>query len=170
MKLQNKVQKVVCYIVLATCAIAFFFALGLATNFFNLMFIRVLGIRGGNLFKEIQPFNRKLVSSIIIMIVLVVSLFISRTHIRRRYYISNYIATILVVAVNISVSIWGILNVLEFRNRFLTEVDFETWATYNTSIRNRPLVGRKYRCPYISSYCFTSLIGKFNLENKTDEI
>jgi len=118
MKLQNKVQKVVCYIVLATCAIAFFFALGLATNFFNLMFIRVLGIRGGNLFKEIQPFNRKLVSSIIIMIVLVVSLFISRTHIRRRYYISNYIATILVVAVNISVSIWGILNVLEFRNRF----------------------------------------------------
>lgn len=130
MKLQNKVQKVVCYIVLATCAIAFFFALGLATNFFNLMFIRVLGIRGGNLFKEIQPFNRKLVSSIIIMIVLVVSLFISRTHIRRRYYISNYIATILVVAVNISVSIWGILNVLEFRNRFLTEVDFETWATY----------------------------------------
>jgi hypothetical protein len=127
MKRQIKVQKIVCYIILFSCAIAFVFALGLATNIYNLMFAGDFDIKGYKIFEDIQPFNRELIVRCILMIVLVVFLFITRSHLRRRYYISNYVVTTFSALINVFISIWAISNILDFKQRFLTEVDFEGW-------------------------------------------
>lgn len=127
MKLQTKVQKIVCLIVLMTSALSFFISLGLATDLSVLKKAKIYRIAGNELFTTIQPFNRLLVRITIGLIVLAIFLFITRTHLRRRYYISNYIAISIVVLANIGTSIWAILTIVDFRNQFLNNVDFEGW-------------------------------------------
>lgn len=127
MKLQNKVQKIICYIVLATSAIAFIFSLGLATNIYDLIMATDYGVAGVELVDEIQPINRRLVIYMIILILLSLFLFITKTHNRRRYYISNYITSILFAIVGIGVAAWSFITISNFKTRFLTEVDFEMW-------------------------------------------
>lgn len=131
MKKQMKFQKIVCLVNLITAALAFFLALGLLTDLYNLTFaFTVTGreVTGRELYMEMQPFNRLLVKRCIIMIVLAVFLFVTRTQLRRKYYISNYIAISASVLVNIVLSALSIASILECKQRFLTEVDFETWA------------------------------------------
>lgn len=126
MKKQMKFQKIVCFVNLITAALAFFLALGLLTDLYNLTF--AFTVTGRELYMEMQPFNRLLVKRCIIMIVLAVFLFVTRTQLRRKYYISNYIAISASVLVNIVLSALSIASILECKQRFLTEVDFETWA------------------------------------------
>lgn len=126
MKKQMKFQKIVCLVNLITAALAFFLALGLLTDLYNLTF--AFTVTGRELYMEMQPFNRLLVKRCIIMIVLAVFLFVTRTQLRRKYYISNYIAISASVLVNIVLSALSIASILECKQRFLTEVDFETWA------------------------------------------
>ncbi|MDD3999462.1 MAG: hypothetical protein PHX62_01025 [Bacilli bacterium] len=138
MKLQLKFQKIVCYLVLVVCALAFVFSLGLVTDIYNLMPAVDWGIQGNEIFLDIQPFNRNQVNLVILMIIAAVFLFITRTNVRRKYYTSNYIATLMVVLINIAVSIWAIINVLEFKQRFLTEVDFPAWLAIRDIISDFP--------------------------------
>lgn len=138
MKLQIKVQKIICWIVLASCVLAFFFALGLATDIYKVMMAGDFGVPGAEIFEDIQPFNRALVFRCILMIVLVIFLFITRTHIRRRYYISNYLTSIAAFLLNTLVPIWGIINILDIKKRYLTEVDFEIWYRISHDVPGVP--------------------------------
>ena len=94
MKVQMKFQKFICMATVIIAAIAFAISLGLLTDIYciqewaeNIRF----GDIDDNLFKAMQPFNNQLVLSYIAIIVLGVFLFITNTHKRRNYYISNYI-------------------------------------------------------------------------------
>ena len=136
MKKQLKFQKKVCYIALLASAIAFFFSLGLLTDLYNLMFATT--VKGCEIFKDIQPFNRAMVRDCILMIVMVVFLFITRTHIRRRYYISNYIAVAAASLISSFLAIYDITQILNFKRRFLTEVDFEKWLEMRELIEDFP--------------------------------
>ena len=118
---------------LLTSGIHFIFSLGISTNISNLIYAKIYDIDGAEIFDEIQPFNRQLVLISIIMILLSVFLFITKTNNRRKYYISNYISIGLSAIFNISSSIWGLRNIFTFRNRFLTEVDFDTWFQFHES-------------------------------------
>lgn len=136
MKKQLKFQKKVCYIALLASAIAFFFSLGLLTDLYNLMFATT--VKGREIFNDIQPFNRAMVRDCILMIVMVVFLFITRTHIRRRYYISNYIAVAAASLISSFLAIYDITQILNFKRRFLTEVDFEKWLEMRELIEDFP--------------------------------
>lgn len=136
MKKQLKFQKKVCYIALLASAIAFFFSLGLLTDLYNLMFATT--VKGHEIFNDIQPFNRAMVRDCILMIVMVVFLFITRTHIRRRYYISNYIAVAAASLISSFLAIYDITQILNFKRRFLTEVDFEKWLEMRELIEDFP--------------------------------
>lgn len=127
MKKQMKFQKIVCLVNLITAAVAFFFSLGLLTDIYKLLF--AVGIPGNKLYKEMQPFNKDLVRRCIIMIVLAASLFVTRTQIRRRYYISNYIMLSASALANLTFSLISIFKILGYRHRFLTEVNFELWRS-----------------------------------------
>ncbi|HEY8396122.1 MAG TPA: hypothetical protein VIK96_05015 [Bacilli bacterium] len=136
MKKQMKFQKIVCLIALLIAAIAFFFALGLLTDIYKVMFASQAG--ADKLFKDIQPFNRQLVNICILMIVLAVFLYITKTHVRRRYYISNYIALAVTIAVYVFLPIISILQILNFKKRFLTEIDFPAWLEMRELISDFP--------------------------------
>ena len=129
-------QKLVCLIALLAAAIAFFFSLGLLTDIYKLMF--AVGVRGSELFKQMQPFNRQLVIRCIAMILLAVLLYVTRTQLRRRYYISNYVAIGGTVILNVLFSSLSIARILEYKRRFLTEVDFEAWLALRESIPDFP--------------------------------
>ncbi len=58
------------------------------------------------------------------LIVISCTLFITNTHIRRKYYISNYISTFLVFAATLAASVWTVLGIRPFRERYLA-MDFD---------------------------------------------
>lgn len=130
MKLQMKMSKILCILILAFAVLSFVFALGLSNTLYNVYMQQANGLgknQGPHLFKEIQPFNTELVNISITFIVAAVFLFVTKIHSRRNYYISNIVATIVVAGLNIGLGIYGVINCLIFRNRFLTEVNFEAY-------------------------------------------
>lgn len=138
MKLQTKVQKIICFLILLSSALSFFVSLGLVTDLYKLSMARDWGVEGVEVFWDIQPFNRLLVQINIVLIVIAVFLFVTRTHDRRRYYISNYIITILVAITNFVTSIWAIINVKNYRYKFVHGVDFEAWLSKREIIPDLP--------------------------------
>lgn len=180
MKLQKKVQRIICNTTLASCAIAFFLALGLATDIYNLMPAVDWNIKGVELFEDIQPFNSQLVMTSIIMIVLAISLFVTRTHLRRRYYISNHIAIWVAGLFNIAASVWAILNILKFKKQFLTEVDFKAWLEMRQLISDFPYtestlwldlnIASRLVLIFVSLLLFVNLIWKIMLMKYEDRL
>lgn len=130
MKLQMKISKILCYTVLAFAVLGFIFSLGLSNTLYNVYMQRANGLGkndGPHLFLQIQPFNHNLVNICIAFIVAALFLFVTKIHSRRNYYISNIITTIVVVGLNLGLGLYALINVLKFRQRFLTETDFETY-------------------------------------------
>lgn len=165
---------------MASSAIAFFLALGLATDIYNLMPAVDWNIRGVELFEDIQPFNSQLVMANIILIVLAVFLFVTRTHLRRRYYISNHIAIWVAGLANIVSSVWAILNILKFKKHFLTEVDFEAWLEMRKLIPDFPYtestlwldlnIASRLLLIFVSLLLFVNLIWKIMLMKYEDRL
>ncbi len=144
MKLQIKIQKIICILALISGALCFIFAIGITTDIYNLYLTSALkDFDGMEIFNEIQPFNSQLVKVSILMILVAVLLFITNTNKRRNYYISNYVVTALVAATNIIASLWAIKNINIFKIKFKTETDFKKYFDiYNTN--KKILVNVKY--------------------------
>lgn len=136
MRKQVKIEKIICFIMLAASVACFIFALGLTTDIYNLLFVEDFDVEGYELYYDIQPFNKNLVQMCIISIVLSVFLFITKTHSRRKYYISNYIIIGVIFVFNIVLAVWGISQISYYKEWFLTNVDFEGWEFVTTIIGN----------------------------------
>ncbi len=130
MKLQFNISKIICYAVLVISVICFLFSLGITTDIYNLYLLSSFNVSGSEIYQDIQYFNKTIVNMIIISIVLACTLFITRTHIRRKYYISNYVNVIIVSLYDIVVSFIAIFNLIYFRDYFLNNVDFEEYKKW----------------------------------------
>ena len=96
-------QKILCFAALAACGILFLYALGLSTDLFDGLFYALpeeaklatakVNVPGAEVYYEIQPFNRQLLNNSILLLLAGCLLFITNTHSRRRYYISNAVST-----------------------------------------------------------------------------
>ena len=126
MKDQMKFQKIICMATVIIAAIAFAISLGLLTNIYSIQewagTIK-FGSTEDNLFKTMQPFNNQLVLTYIAIIVMGCLLYITNTHKRRNYYISNYIIIIVLVVFTIAMSALNIYKILQYRAEFLS-IDF----------------------------------------------
>ena len=140
MKKQMKFQKIFCFVMLISSALCFVFALGITTNLYNATLANgcviitdageiLEGVPGAEIYYEIQPFNKLLVRITIVMILLAVLQFVVRTNNRRKYYISNYVATGLQVIGCVAIAGWAIYELLYWREYFLT-IDFEAWQQF----------------------------------------
>lgn len=69
-------------------------------------------------------YNDKLVMVGIGLIIVSLVLFLTNTHVRRKYYIGNYIATGLVAVANIGAAAWLMRESAYFMGKFM-EIDFE---------------------------------------------
>ena len=127
-----KIQKIVCFLVLAASVVVFLYSLGIMTDLYDALYYTIPNkdnldrsrVEGARVYYDMQPFNQQFLHFSIILILCAVLLFLTNTNIRRRYYISNIIAVIINAAVNVYVSIWAHGQIVGFKEQFL-QVNFE---------------------------------------------
>lgn len=131
-KKQMTAQKVICLLALIASVLAFAYSLGMMTDLYDTLSPatthinwarKQLGIEeqtdfGFSILKDMQPFNRDLLSASIGLILLSCLLFITNTASRRRYYIANYVSTGLSAVAGIGVAIWARTQVETFRVQY----------------------------------------------------
>ena len=140
MKTQMRFQKYLCLVVLILGALALVYSfcyssgalskLNVVLNNDNFTDYVAEGKNDASIASDIQGFNNILMYCGIALIGLAVILYITACNKRRNYYVSNYVATGVVVGGNIAISLaMMIMNGMwlgEFRN-----VDFEAWKQFN---------------------------------------
>ena len=124
------VEKIVCFAVLAAAVLIFIYSLGLVTDLHYNNFAYYAEdpenpmFDGANIYNEIQPFNQLLTKAGLALILSALSLFVFGAHKRRKYYLGNYITIGLNSALTIGVSVWGIRNVIKYKEMYY-QIDFE---------------------------------------------
>ena len=136
-KRQVKLQKILCLALLIVSALIFLYALGIMTDLYEALYSTIsdprnldeTDVAGSRVYYDMQPFNRDLLRASIGIILLCITLFITNTHKRRKYYIGNYISTTMVVAGAAAFSIWA-HNGIEFYKAQFLQVNFEELAEF----------------------------------------
>ncbi|MBO2517057.1 MAG: hypothetical protein CW338_07295 [Clostridiales bacterium] len=131
-------QRIICLAALIASALVFAYSLGIMTDLYDLFGGMDLNkasdsrrvVQGFKIFYDMQPFNRTFTRLSIVLMLMAVLLFITNTHNRRRYYISNYISTGLYFAGSIALTVWAHRYIDLFRTDFVTRVDFAGLAQY----------------------------------------
>ncbi len=124
------VQKIVCFVVLAAAALVFIYSLGLVTDLHYNNFAYYAEdpnypvFEGAEIYQEIQPFNKALTTAGLCLILSALAVFVFGSHKRRKYYVGNYVAIGINSALTIGVSVWGILNVIKYKEMY-NKIDFE---------------------------------------------
>ena len=141
-------QKILCFAALVACGILFLYSLGLSTDLFDGLFYALpeeakletakVNVPGAEVYYQIQPFNRQLLNNSILLLLVGCLLFITGTHSRRRYYISNAVSTFGFAGVGIWLSIWTHMNIADFKAKFLA-IDFTAYEKYATR-RKKPYI------------------------------
>jgi len=132
-KKQIKCQKLLCIAAIAACALTFLYALGLMTDLYDALYstmrnpydLTETDVPGSILYYMMQDFNRDLLKFSIGLILLACLLFLTQTHVRRKYYVGNYVAVGLYSVATVAYSLWAHAYVAGYRAAFLTQVDFE---------------------------------------------
>ena len=131
-KKQLKIQKIVCFLVLAASVVVFLYSLGIMTDLYDSLYYTIPNkdnldrsrVDGARVYYDMQPFNRQFLHFSIGLILCAVLLFLSNTNSRRRYYSSNVIAVVINLAANIYVAVWAHAQIVAFKAQFL-QFDFE---------------------------------------------
>lgn len=133
MKAQMKFQKIVCLVCLIASVVAFVYGLGICTDLQSfLYYLSAEGktplVGGANIYFDIQPFNAEFVNGAIVSIIISVTLFITMTNTRRKYYISNFVSAGAVVVYNLYFFIKHIPTCMAFRAQYVNGVDWDAAA------------------------------------------
>ena len=127
-KKQMTFQRIVCMALLASCVIVFIYSLGLMTDLYDGVYQTyrngVSRVDGGEIYMDMQAFNRGLTNMSIVMILVALFNFVMGTNSRRKYYIGNYLSVGLTAVCNVGVSIWALVQLMSFRAEYL-KMDFE---------------------------------------------
>ena len=130
-KKQVSLQKILCFIAVGVSAAIFIYSLGIITDLYDALYSTMrnpndlfqTSVPGSFVYYEMQGFNQSFLMYGIGMILLALLLFITNTHIRRKYYIGNYVASGAWAAAGIGGAIWAHGQIEYFKAKFL-QVDF----------------------------------------------
>ncbi len=131
-KKQLTLQKILCFLAIVSSAVVFLYSLGIMTDLYDTLYstmrnpadLTQTDVPGSIVYYNMQNFNAYFLKCAIVLILLAVLLFITNTHIRRRYYIGNYIAVGAFAAANFYVAFEAHGYIEAYKERFL-RVDFE---------------------------------------------
>ena len=137
-KKQVRLQKVFCILAIIASALVFVYSLGLVTDLYDSLYYAMYNpknhldssVTGAVIFYDIQPFNNHLMLAGLGLIILSLGLYITNTHVRRRYYIGNYVATGIWAVAALGVAVWAHKWVEFYKHQFQTTVNFEELAEY----------------------------------------
>ncbi len=131
-KKQMMTQKILCMAALISGVLVFLYSLGIMTDLYDTLYSTMMNpadlsqtdVPGSTVYYNMQEFNAIFLNYSIAMILLGCVLFITNTHIRRKYYIGNYVAIGVYVAFSLYVVAWSHAYIEVFKQQFLN-VDFE---------------------------------------------
>ena len=131
-KKQMKCQKAVCLLCMISSVIVFLYALGIMTDLYDSLYSTMMNpadltqttVPGSIVYYNMQEFNSVFLKYSIGLILLACLLYITNTHIRRKYYIGNYVAAALFAIANVNIAVWAHQYIEIFKAQFLN-VDFE---------------------------------------------
>lgn len=131
-KKQLTLQKILCFLALVSSVVIFLYALGIMTDLYDTLYstmrnpadLNQTDVPGSIVYYNMQGWNGYFLHWSIALILLACLLFITNTHIRRRYYIGNYISIAAFAAANIYLAIDSHSYIELFKARW-QQVDFE---------------------------------------------
>ncbi len=131
-KKQMTFQRIVCFALLIASALVFVYSLGIMTDLYDALYSTIRNpknldrttVTGSRVYYDMQDFNRMFTNMSIVLILVTLTLFVTNTHCRRKYYIGNFIATVLSTAANIAITVWAIPQIMAFKAQFL-QINFE---------------------------------------------
>ncbi len=138
-KKQLGFQKIACTLAVVTAAVWFVYSLGMITDIYDALYFTMMDpnnlqntlVPGSILYYDMQGFNGTFLYVSIGLILLSCLLYLTNTHIRRKYYIGNFVATGLYCAATVATVVWTHLQIEGFKYQFLSTVDFEALKTYS---------------------------------------
>ena len=136
-KKQMKLQKILCLLAILSRALVFIYSLGIMTDLYDSLYgtmtdpsdLTKTSVPGSIVYYDMQGFNNTFMKAGLGLILLSCLLFITNTHIRRKYYVGNYVSIALQAIANVAVAVWAHGQILLFRAQFL-QVDFEALAKH----------------------------------------
>ena len=136
-KKQVKLQRILCLAMLIVSALIFLYSLGIMTDLYDALYTTIRSpknldkstVTGSRIYYDMQGFNRQFLNLSIGMILLCLTLFITNTHTRRKYYIGNYCSVALVSAGGIAFSVWAHGQIEAYKAQFL-QINFEELAEH----------------------------------------
>ena len=146
-KKQMTAQKILCLAAIIVSGIFFLYSLGIMTDLYDSLYttmtnpnnINQTSVPGSQIYYYMQDFNNTILMCSIGLILLAVLLYITNTHIRRRYYIGNFCSIGLFTAASIGMSYYGHTYIEFYKAWYLTNLDFaalkefsEMWGTLYT--------------------------------------
>ena len=128
----------ICLLSVVASVIVFIYSLGIMTDLYDSLYQTMMNPRdltqtmvpGSYVYYEMQGFNQRLLLFSIALIIVSLLLFVTNTHVRRRYYIGNYIAILLFVGFNVAVAVWAHSQIEIYKAKFL-EIDFAALKTFS---------------------------------------
>ena len=131
-KKQMTIQRILCLAAIIASVVVFLYALGIMTDLYDGLYVaNNFGVKGAEVYFNMQGFNQKLLIGSIAMILLGVFLFVTNTHIRRRYYIGNFVATGAYAAASAALTVFSHSQVEIYKAQFF-EVDLASLQMVST--------------------------------------
>ncbi len=136
---QLKFQKLVCIFCIIAVAIAFVYSLGILTDLYDALYYTMRNpskpdstrVPGSRIFYDMQEFNRQYVNMNVIVLVLSLLLFLTNTHVRRKYYIGNFVAVGVYAGAVLYSNYWAHFIIDHFTVQFKTTLDFEALKEFS---------------------------------------
>ena len=131
---------------MCSSVLVFLYSLGIMTDLYDTLYstmrnpsdLTQTDVPGSIVYYNMQGFNGVFLRYSIALILLACLLYITNTHVRRRYYIGNFVPIGLFAAANIYIAVWAHQYIEAFKERFL-RIDFaalkehaEMWKTAYT--------------------------------------
>lgn len=138
-KKQLKLQKIICLLCIIAAAVTFVYALGMITDIHDALITTMRNpqkptqtkVDGSWIYYDMQAFNTQFVNISIVLVLLACLLFLTNTHSRRKYYISNYLAVGIYSVATIGVGLWAHGQIRAFAVQYMTTINFEQLKEYS---------------------------------------
>ena len=136
-KKQVKLQKILCLALLIVSAMIFIYSLGIMTDLYDALYTTIRSaknldkstVTGSRVYYDMQDFNKLFLRFSIGMILVCLTLFVTNTHNRRKYYIGNYCSVALVSVSGIAFTVWAHGQIEIYKAQFLN-INFEELAAH----------------------------------------
>ena len=137
-KKQLVFQKFACMFAVVAAAVSFVYSLGIITDIYDSLYRTMMDpndltqtfVPGSIIYYDMQDFNKSFMNVSIILILLACLLYLTNTHIRRKYYIGNYASIALYSIATLGVAGWSHMQIEAFKVQYLTTVDFEALKAF----------------------------------------